>query len=139
MQLLVLPGSQLPSPPPLTPPRMPQLLVLVDATEADKPLLEISRQAMRSDFTLLLAWSPQVGRGRLASRHRPPRAAVLVPCATAVLRLTADGAPPPALHREQEAARYLETLKAYARKPADLIQGQNDRAFMTQLTEASSQ
>ena len=114
---------------------MPQLLVLVDATEADKPLLEISRQAMRSDFTLLLAWSPQVGRGRLASRHRPPCAAVLVPCATTVLRLTAD-APPP--HREQEAARYLETLKAYARKPADLIQGQNDRAFMTQLTEASS-
>ena len=50
---------------------MPQLLVLVDATEADKPLLEISRQAMRSDFTLLLAWSPQVGRCRLASRHRP--------------------------------------------------------------------
>ena len=38
--------------------------------------------------------------------------------------------------REQEAARYLETFKAYARKPADLIQGQNDRAFMTQLTEA---
>ena len=35
-----------------------------------------------------------------------------------------------------EAGRYLETLKAYARKPADLIQGQTDRAFMTQLTEA---
>lgn len=46
---------------------MPQLLVLVDATESDKPLLEISRQAMRSDFTLLLAWSPQVGR-----RASPP-------------------------------------------------------------------
>ena len=45
-----------------------------------------------------------------------------------------DGGPP-APRREQEAARYLETLKAYARKPADLIQGQNDRAFMTQLTE----
>ena len=36
----------------------------------------------------------------------------------------------------QEAARYLETLKAYARKPADMIQGNSDRAFMTQLTEA---
>mmetsp|Transcript_1086 Transcript_1086/g.2158 ORF Transcript_1086/g.2158 Transcript_1086/m.2158 type:complete len:229 (-) Transcript_1086:20-706(-) len=70
------------------------LLVLVDANEADKPLLEISQQAMRSDFTLLLAWSPQ------------------------------------------EAARYLETFKAYARKPADMIQGQNDRAFVTQLSEA---
>ena len=55
---------------------MPQLLVLVDASEADKPLLEISRQAMRSDFTLLLAWSPQVGRRRLASRHARADAAV---------------------------------------------------------------
>ena len=54
---------------------MPQLLVLVDATESDKPLLEISRQAMRSDFTLLLAWRPQVGR-RLASRHARADAAV---------------------------------------------------------------
>ena len=55
---------------------MPQLLVLVDATESDKRLLEISRQAMRSDFTLLLAWSPQVGRRRLASRHARADAAV---------------------------------------------------------------
>jgi hypothetical protein len=55
---------------------MPQLLVLVDATESDKPLLAISRQAMRSDFTLLLAWSPQVGRRRLASRHARVDAAV---------------------------------------------------------------
>ena len=55
---------------------MPQLLVLVDATESDKPLLEISRQAMRSDFTLLLAWSTQVGRRRLASRHTRVDAAV---------------------------------------------------------------
>ena len=71
----------------------------------------------------------------------PPQAAcaaVVVPCAATAPRLTADGALP-APHLEQEAARYLETLKAYARKPADLIQGQNDRAFMTQLTEASSQ
>ena len=40
VQLLVLPGSQPPSRPPLPAPRTPQLLVLVDATEADKPLLE---------------------------------------------------------------------------------------------------
>ena len=32
--------------------------MLVDASEAEKPVLEISRQAMRSDFTLVLAWSP---------------------------------------------------------------------------------
>lgn len=34
-----------------------------------------------------------------------------------------------------EAARYLETLKAYARKPADLIKERSDGAFLSQLGE----
>lgn len=99
------------------------MLVLVDASEAEKPVLEISRQAMRSDFTLVLAWSPMV--------HARPSA----PLAHRALR---SRPATPALARDaaQEAARYLETFKAYARKPADMIQGSNDRAYMTQLTEA---
>jgi DNA excision repair protein ERCC-1 len=35
-----------------------------------------------------------------------------------------------------EAARYLETLKAYAKKPADLIKERTDGAFVSQLGEA---
>ena len=35
----------------------------------------------------------------------------------------------------QEAARYLETLKAYQRKPADLIKERSDGHFLTQLGE----
>ena len=34
-----------------------------------------------------------------------------------------------------EAARYLETLRAYARKPADLIKERHDGAFVSQLAE----
>lgn len=69
------------------------LLLLVDASDPEKPILEITQQVMRTDFTLVLAWSPA------------------------------------------EAARYLETFKAYARKPADLIQERNDGAFASQLQE----
>lgn len=35
----------------------------------------------------------------------------------------------------KEAARYLETLRAYARKPADLIKERTDGAFVSQLAE----
>ena len=35
----------------------------------------------------------------------------------------------------QEAARYLETFKAYANKPADLIKERHDGAFLSQLGE----
>lgn len=69
------------------------VLLLVDASDPEKPILEITQQVMRTDFTLVLAWSPA------------------------------------------EAARYLETFKAYARKPADLIQERNDGAFASQLQE----
>jgi hypothetical protein len=99
---------------------MPQLLVLVDATESDKPLLEISRQAMRSDFTLLLAWSPQVGRRRLASRHRRVCAAVVAPFATAAL-LKADGAASPSLPRRIASRRRLATSRPSRRMRASRL------------------
>ena len=35
----------------------------------------------------------------------------------------------------QEAARYLETFRAYAKKPADLIKERSDGAFLSQLGE----
>ncbi|KAL1511488.1 hypothetical protein AB1Y20_006286 [Prymnesium parvum] len=35
----------------------------------------------------------------------------------------------------QEAARYLETLRAYAKKPADLIKERSDGAFLSQLAD----
>lgn len=69
------------------------MLLLVDASDPEKPILEVTQQVMRTDFTLVLAWSTA------------------------------------------EAARYLETFKAYARKPADLIQERNDGAFASQLQE----
>ena len=69
------------------------VLLLVDSDEAEKPLVELTRQTLSQDFTLVCAWSVA------------------------------------------EAARYLETFKAYARKPADLIKERSDGAFSTQLAD----
>ena len=68
------------------------VLLLVDSDEAEKPLVELTRQTLSQD-TLVCAWSVA------------------------------------------EAARYLETFKAYARKPADLIKERSDGAFSTQLAD----
>ena len=51
------------------------------------------------------------------------------------VRLIGNDATPVCTWSVQEAARYLETYRAYARKPADLIKERSDGAFVSQLGE----
>jgi DNA excision repair protein ERCC-1 len=70
------------------------LIAQVDTDDCVRPLEAITKAALRSDMTLLLAWSPE------------------------------------------EAARWLETLKVYERKPADAIQERVDSDYGSRLTAA---
>lgn len=43
------------------------LLCHVDVKDSETPLLEINKMAVLNDFTLILAWSPQVSVSRNSS------------------------------------------------------------------------
>ena len=77
--------------------RLRVLLCLVDVDDPVRPLGEVTKLAVRENFTLLCAWS------------------------------------------HEEAARYLETLKAYEHKPADALRERVAADYLSRLTAALTQ
>ncbi|GAY49166.1 hypothetical protein CUMW_117190, partial [Citrus unshiu] len=88
------------------------VLCHVDVEDVVKPLLKVTKTTLLHDCTLLCAW-----RNKIMSRY----------CLwnwdfnTAVT---------------EECGCYLETIKVYENKQADLIQGQLDTDYLSQLTHA---
>ncbi|KAL3655878.1 hypothetical protein CASFOL_000274 [Castilleja foliolosa] len=94
------------------------VLCHVDVEDVVKPLLEVTKTALLHDCTLLCGWSFKD----------------LQNCETAcdssvLLFVFADW-------DLEECGRYLETIKVYENKPADLIQGQMDMDYLSRLSHA---
>jgi len=101
------------------------VLVHVDVDDPVAALGDVTATALRSDCTLICAWSHQA---RLGARPGAPG--------------DAHVQKPPGAHlgrarrREQEAARYIETYKMYENKPPDAIQGRTEPDYLSRLTAA---
>ncbi|CAH8392395.1 unnamed protein product [Eruca vesicaria subsp. sativa] len=94
------------------------VLCHVDVEDSVKPLLEVTKTALLHDCTLLCAWRYQTFQSLCFSLY-----ANTTLCVKSLCSLT-------------ECARYLETIKVYENKPADLIQGQMDTDYLSRLNHS---
>lgn len=88
-----------------------------------KPLLEVTKTALLHDCTLLCAW-----RCLLQSSYF-----LLIWKLISITLLLVDTTYCDISCSMTECARYLETIKVYENKPADLIQGQMDTDYLSRV------
>ncbi|ESR46507.1 hypothetical protein CICLE_v10003828mg [Citrus x clementina] len=95
------------------------VLCHLDVEDVVKPLLEVTKTTLLHDCTLLCAW-----RNKIMSKILFVELG-LQHCCHCLILFTSE-----------ECGCYLETIKVYENKPADLIQGQLDTDYLSQLTHA---
>ncbi|KAJ6885235.1 DNA excision repair protein ERCC-1 [Populus alba x Populus x berolinensis] len=101
------------------------VLCHVDVEDVVKPLLEVTKTALLHDCTLLCAW--RCAAYSNANGVGPILQVDLSSCSKGLEMIVLD---------ELECGRYLETIKMYENKPADLIQGQMDTDYSSRLHHA---